>query len=378
VAICFHDSHRFGGVERVVYESGKFLSRRGHDVTIFARTCEDDGTGRTTFHEVACADRPAHRLGARFFEACTEALDPEAFDVVTSHGCTAPFDHIHWAHSIHGAWLEVARELRSPWSLDAIKQRLNPVHPVLLGLERRHLAERRYRHVIALTQESADDIHRLYGVPPEDVTLIAPGYSPEDFHPRDRAAKRASIRAELGLDGDTKVVAFVANELLRKGFGPLIRAASASPHRPHVVVVGRVGPGRFASEVRRLGLADRVHWLGKVSSEKLTAVYAASDVFCLPTQYEGWGLVIVEALACGTPVITSRPARANIVIRPGETGEIVEDCDDAGEIGRGLDRWLSRPSPDPVAVSQSVAAWRWERVLERYEDVLYRFARRST
>ena len=375
VAITFPGCHRRGGVERVVYESARWLRDRGHAVTVFAREWEAEGTEGIRFVRVSPAGRPGFLSGRRFFRDCSRLLDRRDFDAVTCHGCVSPLDGVHWAHSIHGAWLEEARRLRGRWSAAAWKQRLNPVHPVLLRLERRHFAKQRYRHVIALTEESARDLGRLYGVPRDDITTIAPGYSEADFHPRGAADKRNTLRRELGIVADDAVICFVANELLRKGFGELIEAASRLTERPpHLLVVGGTKPGAFTKRIQQLGLTERVHWLGRVDNERLTAVYAASDVFALPTQYEGWGLVIVEALACGVPVVTARPARAAIVIREGETGRVIEDPKDVGALTDALRSVFAAGRLDPDAVSASVAPWRWDAVLPRYEALLYEHA----
>jgi UDP-glucose:(heptosyl)LPS alpha-1,3-glucosyltransferase len=106
------------------------------------------------------------------------------------------------------------------------------------------------------------------------------------------------------------------------------------------------------------------------SSNNLKPLYIAADLFALPTQYEAWGLVLVEALACGLPVLTSRLAGASVAVREGETGELLDDPFNVDEIGEKLGRALSRRGIARASVSSSVDAYRWDNVLPVYERVL--------
>ena len=110
-------------------------------------------------------------------------------------------------------------------------------------------------------------------------------------------------------------------------------------------VVGKAGLGAFRPLIDRLGLEDRVHDLGP--SDDVGLQLAAADLMVLPTQYEPFGLVIVEALASGVPVLTTRLAGASSAVRPGRTGLILEDPYDVEELTALLDQ----------AARADLAAW---------------------
>ena len=135
----------------------------------------------------------------------------------------------------------------------------------------------------------------------------------------------------------------------------------------HVLVVGRVDIAPYGERIERLGL--RVKAVGSVSD--VVAYHAAADVFALPTRYEPWGLVVVEALAAGLPVVTSRLAGSSVTVRDGETGVLLDDPDDAEELADGLRRMLAAPADD-TAISASVAPYSWPEVARRYAAVLDR------
>jgi UDP-glucose:(heptosyl)LPS alpha-1,3-glucosyltransferase len=115
-------------------------------------------------------------------------------------------------------------------------------------------------------------------------------------------------------------------------------------------------------------MSARVHFTGP--SGGVAPFYAAADVFALPTQYEAWGLVIVEALACGLPVVTSRLAGAAVAVREGETGRLLDDPRDSGEIAAALRSLLDGRHAPPEQICESVASYKWSRILVRYEESL--------
>lgn len=184
IALSFPGCHRRGGVERIVLECANFLVHRGHDVHVFAVDFEDSGAYER--HAVQVRRHPSWTFGSRYFNAATKAIDVTKFDVINTHGSVCPLDGVHWVQSVHAAWLERASSLRGRWTKRWLMQKLNPLHPVLLDLERRHFLDRRYKRVIAATEAVRIDLHRLYGVPHSDVDIVPNGFNPDEFNPQNR------------------------------------------------------------------------------------------------------------------------------------------------------------------------------------------------
>jgi UDP-glucose:(heptosyl)LPS alpha-1,3-glucosyltransferase len=236
-------------------------------------------------------------------------------------------------------------------------------------MERRLLGKRRYRKVIALTEQVRDDVMRIYSVPESDIVMIPNGYSAAEFNPAQCASNRTRMRATLGYSPEDRVVVFVANELDRKGFTPLLRAvASLRNPRIHLLAVGRLDPSQCRQTIASLGLSERVKFTGP--SNVVADFYAAADVFALPTQYEALGLVIVEAMASGLRVLTSRLAGAAVAVDEGRTGQLLDDPANVTEIAGKLRRLLEEDGPSPNEVSASVAKYEWAQVLQAYESIL--------
>jgi UDP-glucose:(heptosyl)LPS alpha-1,3-glucosyltransferase len=293
-------------------------------------------------------------------------------NIIGGFGIAAPCSEVVWVQSVQKAWLEISGSQRN--FKGRLKQRLNLFHPLILAMERSYYGGRKYRKLIALSDQVKDDLMRFYGVPEKDIVVIPNGFAPSEFNLARRDEQREAMRQKLNYTDSDRVVIFAANELERKGFGPLLRAIAAlDDSSVHLLAVGRLNPFAYASEIQRLGMAQRVQFTGPTS--EVASYYAAADVFALPTQYEAWGLVIVEAMACGLPALTSRLAGASIAISEGQTGQLLDNPRDVQEIRAKLSLLLEGKHASSDVISSSVAQYAWSRVLESYENVLTECAR---
>ena len=370
IALSFPGCHRRGGVERVMLESANFLAARGHETHAFANEWDEAALRSDVVrHTIPRRRLPNAMRLPLFVRDCRAGMRalPSPPDVVASFGIASPPDSVVWMTSVHAAWIEISQRSRPFWG--RCKQRLNPFHPVVLAMERRLLKERRYRKVIALTEQVRSDVLRIYGVPENDVLVVPNGFASAEFNPARSASNRARMRTTLGYSPEDKVVVFVANELDRKGFTPLLRAiASLGDSRIHLLAVGRLDPGQCRQTIASLGMSERVQFTGP--SNDVAEYYAAADVFALPTQYEAWGLVIVEAMASGLRALTSRLAGAAVAVDEGRTGQLLDDPADVTEIAGKLRLLLDGDGPSPEEVSASVARYEWAQVLQGYESIL--------
>lgn len=371
VALSFPGCHRRGGVERVMLEAANFLQSRGHETHVFASDWDEALNSGVIRHDIALRTKSPTKKVTQFIAASRGALNAmqPPPDAIGSFGVLAPPNSVVWMQSVHRAWIEISHRERD-WK-GRLKQKLNPFHGLILRLEREQLQGRHYAHVVALTDVVKQDIMRFYGVPDEDITVIHNGFAPHEFNVERGQTERVSMRRKLGFAPDDKVVIFTANELERKGFGPLLDAvASLHDERVHILAVGRLNPADCEAQIKRLKLDGRVHFTGP--SSDVGSFYAASDVFALPTQYEAWGLVIVEAMACGLPVLTSRLAGAAIAVRERHSGFLLDHPRDADEIAGKLRLLLDGVHATPEEIAASVIEYSWPRLLPRYEDVLMR------
>lgn len=225
----------------------------------------------------------------------------------------------------------------------------------------------------------SDSLRRLaieLGAAVDKTEVVGNGIDTERFQPMARAA----ARARFGLPDSAKVLISVGGLVERKGMHRVIEVLPALlKHHPdlHYLIVGGASPEgdnrtELTAQVARLGLADRVHFLGALPSDELKWPLSASDVFVLATRNEGWANVFLEAMACGLPVIsTDVGGNAEVVCRE-ELGSIVPFGDSAA-LQQALDAALNKDW-DRTSILDYARDNHWDKrvaqLLRAYEPLL--------
>jgi glycosyltransferase involved in cell wall biosynthesis len=185
--------------------------------------------------------------------------------------------------------------------------RCHPVRRVLLNRPLMRVAIQRAAAIVTVSHSARRDLLRLHRVAPERVSVVHEAASPA-FRPIDDRDRLDAVRARYGLP--ERFILYVGTIEPRKNLPRLIDAFAAArragvPHR--LVCVGPYGWSSrdLSSHVEQCGVSDVVHFTGYVPFDDLPAIYNLAEFFVFPSLYEGFGLPVVEAMACGTPVITS-------------------------------------------------------------------------
>ncbi|HEY3790053.1 MAG TPA: glycosyltransferase family 4 protein, partial [Urbifossiella sp.] len=183
---------------------------------------------------------------------------------------------------------------------------------------------------------------QFYGVPAESVRVVYSAIDPGRFAADDRLKRRHEERDRWGVSPDDTVGLFVAMNYRLKGLAPLIRAAALVPRaKPFkLAIVGHPKFGQYRRLAERLGVADRIAFLGHRGDPK--EAYFAADFLVHPTFYDPCSLVALEALACGLPVITSRFNGASELLSPPADGLVIDDPHDAAALAGAMGKMLDR------------------------------------
>lgn len=369
VALTYSACHLRGGVERVLVRCANFLSAGGHRVSVMARRFGDSGCLHPEVERIVLQS-PSLPLGMGLpwdRAASRRQMRQWGAHRAGGFGVQAPEGSVVWVQSVHAAWWDLSRgRRRGPvrW-----RQAWNPFHRVVLAMERALYGRRRYRRLIALTEGVRTDLNRFYGVPERDVSVLPNGFDRSEFHPGLREESRQVLRARLRIPSDARVILFLANEWERKGLIPLFEAfRQLQDPEAHLVVVGRLPEAFLKEQAARIGIRGNLHF--RPATSAVAPWFAMADVFALPTSYEAWGMVIIEALACGTPVLTSRLAGASVAVREGLTGVLLENPADSHEMKLGLQKLLSGVGRDHSQIAASVEAYQWSELLPCYERIL--------
>jgi D-inositol-3-phosphate glycosyltransferase len=243
---------------------------------------------------------------------------------------------------------------------------------------RRVAAERRLAaaadRIVAPSAGEAGHLMGLYGVPQARISVVPCGVDLDLFQPRGRAAGRR----RLGWPAGEETMLFVGRPAPLKGLENLIEAlALLRPRHPRLTlrVVGgddAQGPPAAIRRAQALGVAEAVAFMGRIEQTDLPFYYSAADLLALPSYYESFGLVVLEALACGTPVAATAVGVVPAVIQAGWNGVVLAGpAPDA--IARGVAALLAVPR-DPQRAAQirrTVEKYDWPSVAADIET-LYR------
>ncbi|HYA45075.1 MAG TPA: glycosyltransferase, partial [Acidimicrobiales bacterium] len=224
--------------------------------------------------------------------------------------------------------------------------------------------------VLASSRVERQELVRLYGADPERVTLVPPGVDRAFFSPGDQAQARRA----LALPADAAIVLFVGRIQPLKGLVTAVRTLDKLVHRQgrassaHLVVIGGPSGTKGDDELKRAfellsgyGLDDRAVLVPPQPHERLSTYYRAADACIVPSRSESFGLVALEAAACGVPVVASAVGGLRELVDHGRTGYLVAPDDVAGfahYLGEVLsDRALGRLLG--AAASERSAAYTW-------------------
>jgi glycosyltransferase involved in cell wall biosynthesis len=243
----------------------------------------------------------------------------------------------------------------------------NPVHLFTALRDRVRYRGRAHRAIVALTTTEAALLVETYGRVRAPIHVIPNGVDVERFRPPE-AGERAAARAELGLPDAGAVAVFVGHEFERKGLPVAMEALVDAPGVTLLVVGGNAEMIRSAaSRARRLGVADRVVFAGERPDP--VPCFHASDILVLPSAYEANALVVLEALACGLPVVSTHVGFAPDIIVDGDNGFLV-DRDAASVAERLRDLAASDLTEWRVRARRTAERHTWPDIAQRYLDLV--------
>lgn len=355
-----------GGVDRYFFNLVRALPTAGvdvHGLVVGDATDIARATG-STIESFACEGnsmlRRWHGLRAAVpdrIARCDLAVShfaPYAFPVLDSLAKRPFVNHFH-----------------GPWALEGLANGQHPLKARVRGLVERIVYARAARFIV-LSQSFADILSREYGVPATKIRIVPGGVDLSRFA---ALGSRAEARMRLGWPIDRPTVATVRRLVRAKGLENLAASAEAVVRAIPDVFMAIVGTGPLADRLQQTiaerGLGRSVHLAGHISEDLLPSVYRAADLFVVPTiALEGFGLVVVESLACGTPALVTPVGGLPEVVSDLDSGLVLPGST-ANDLARGITQALTGEQPLPSSEQCSAYAQRfaWNRIAERVADV---------
>jgi len=331
-----------GGMSVYIREIASELGKQGHLVDIYTRVHDPKdrqiyelGQNARLIHLRAGEDEQIHKL-AVYAHLPDFVSNLESFRTRNSLRYDLIFSH-YWLSALAGKYL------RQRWHVphitmfhtlgavkNSIRGRIHPApgdgEPELRIRTERNLA-RTCHLVIAPTEKEKCALIRHYGASSRKISVVPCGVNLDHF----KIIGKARARHYLGFDSD-RIILFVGRIDPLKGIDNLIKALPFLRHIPKlrlVIIGGGEHSQREIEKLRKLArdleVQNSVDFLGLIKHEQLPYFYNAADACVVPSYYESFGLVALESLACGTPVVATDVGNHESVIRQGDTGYVIQD-----------------------------------------------------
>ena len=390
-----------GGMNVYIRDLSRELTRRGHYVDVFTRRQNPKvaqvshalGARARVIHIPAGPEEPMDKnLVLRHVPSLVE----QTLSFAQTEGLS--YDLIHSHYWLSGA---AAIELRKAWQIPFVQMfhTLGHMKNSVAQSESEREGELRIAvetevmeradHLIAATPMERAQMVWLYGADPHKISIVPCGVDINLFTPRPKAEARSALQ----LPATRPIILFVGRIEPLKGIDTLIRAVgllsqdtTPPDERPLALIIGG-GPQDVlptnSQEMERLlilreslGLTDQIIFLGSKPQTSLPLYYSAADVLVVPSHYESFGMVALEAMACGTPVIASKVGGLALVVQEGRTGYLVPDRNPE-QLADRISAIFAQPELTRE-ISQRAVEWarqfRWpviaQRVLEVYEEMI--------
>jgi UDP-glucose:(heptosyl)LPS alpha-1,3-glucosyltransferase len=354
-----------GGCETYIGDLARRLARDGHTVSLFASAWDADALPASThFYRLEAPRGPRFLRPWRFAAACAAALrvvKPDVsigFDKTWGQDVLYPQGGLHAATAAHNLLKNPGRIARTcAW----LGKQFDPAHRSYSILERKQYFGELRPTILVNSEMVRGHFERHYGVVPGTVRVLRSAIDPLRFAAEDRPKRRAEERDRWGVAPETAVALFIATNYRLKGLAPLLKAL---PHVPRtrdfrLAVIGNESVEPYRRLAATLGEDDRTLFLGFRKDPK--DAYFAADFLAHPTFYDPCSLVVLEALACGLPVVTTRHNGAAELLDP-SFGAVVDDPHDARALGGAIAAFLD-PAFRAAAVPRArdaARAWTFE------------------
>ena len=296
-AIAIRQVEKSTGASRVALAQAKVLVRMGCQVVIIAERGNSALVERAGARLVRTWRWPFKGARRRFwFNHRVRAWSRRhAPALLVSHGDVETPDVVYLHNCVHLASKAInGCELPDNHEVAAIHDHI--------------LNRQRFRRIAVNSRMMGNDLITRYGIAPDKIDVSYPGYDPQQFNPESALIERNGIRRSLGAASEDFLIGLVTSGNFKKrnveGFVKLaVELDKKMPGRCRFLVVGKDDASSFQQLAQELGIAERFVWRSTV--REVERLYGALDLFMLPAHIEEFGLVALEAMACGTPVMLS-------------------------------------------------------------------------
>lgn len=362
IALCYESVlPARGGCETYIGDLSRRLAKDGHEVHLYA--CRWDAAslpGLMQYHQLQVPKGPRFLRPWRFGHAVESALAGTDHDVTVGFDKTWGQDVLYPQGGLHVA--SVAHNRRKHRngllrSISSLGKWFDPAAWSFTKLERKQYLGITRPTVVVNSRMVQNHFAKYYGIGSEQLRVVHSAIDPSRFESADRDTIRKHQREEWSVESGVPVGLFIGTNYRLKGLAPLIRALALLPQELllKIAVVGHNKVAAYERLARSLGVRDRLIFLGYRAAPK--DLYFAADFLVHPTFYDPCSLVVLEALACGLPIITTQFNGASELLVPLANSLVIDDPHDAESLADALAK-MARPSYRVTRTEYAIAGAR--------------------
>jgi UDP-glucose:(heptosyl)LPS alpha-1,3-glucosyltransferase len=352
-----------GGAEQFASElTGRLVSSTGYDFSVLANRWQEPAHS-ITFQYLPIITFPKSLTTPSFAYFAQRHMDHGNYSLVHSHERIFAADiftmhgipHRYWVHNIRRKQMSLF-DLATAW------------------VEKKLVYEGNCKKFVAVSSLTKEIFLQEYKINPDKVTVINPGVDSNDYAQWKKDSIRNDIRREYGINITDPVIIFASMNFEIKGLDDVLLSLAklkAQNHKFKFIVAGKGDIKKYMKMAKEAQIISDVIFTGPVKKEKIIRMYLASDIYIMLSQFDTFGMVVLEAMAAGLPVIISSNVGAKDIVREDENGFIVNDTSDADYIASKLAPLLDENIRRPLSAiaMQTAAQHSWDNVTKKYAAI---------
>ncbi|MFA9393325.1 MAG: glycosyltransferase family 4 protein [Halodesulfovibrio sp.] len=323
------------GSSRIILANIKHLTDAGHTVWTISEKCDKElvaeaGGKAITVPKIKLSKYLRRLIFSKFVDLAAKFIKP---DIVWGQGENLNSDVISLHNCVH-----LASE-----RLDGANAKEGSVHKLHANL----LSKHNVKLIIANSRLMKNDLILRYGISPDNIKVVHPGYSPEQFSLEHRNENQAALRKQLDIPNNKKIIGLITSgDFKKRGITTLLKAISLLPQEARkdiaIVIVGKEKNKKlYEVETKELGLAGQTHFLPAMTD--VHKLYHGLDLMVHAGPIEEFGLIVLEAVVCGTPVLASKGVGAMELADASNADFPIPEKPDAQILADELRRFVNDP-----------------------------------
>ena len=364
IAVLSSDYREVGGREKFVFEvTERLVARHGCEAHLYAGRAQTERSG-VIFHKVPVLPFPRWFKPISFAWFTDRMLRTGSYDIIHSHDRNFTQDILTHHGLPHRTWVKQVR-----------KKRESLFDRATAWVEEKGIAHPGSPWILPVSDLSRNELRKAFEIPDSRMRVIHPGISTKRFFNMDREICRAQVLRSHRLHPEDIILLFVGMNFEVKGLDRVLEGLSVFTEggtknpRLKLLVVGKGDEKAYGKMASDLRIGEQVFFAGV--SEEAEKYFLASDLFILPSRLDTFGMVVLEAMAAGLPVIIAGTVGARDIVRPKENGFILSEKNLIADMAGSLEKLMHQELRGAMGknAKKEAALHDWDQVSDRIMDV---------